>query len=379
MQEPTVGKSPTVATIWYGLGGEALSETDLSGNNPVDYVYFGGRRLARVAGGVADYYVEDFLNSSRVNVQAGQNAACYEADFEPYGREHVITNTCPQHYKFASMEQDAETALNGGGNDHTLARQYPPNLARWLSPDPAGTTAVTLTDPQTWNPYAYVRNIPATLNDPSGLDPMGNGRIDAAMGPTPSQTADILLGAGKGVVNAVTSTLNVLGEALFGIQDRLFGGTGRGIPQLTAKNDYQAAGMVLGAVGLFFVPGGEEEGLTVGELAEAFGFKSAGNAGELVGGELANGARVAVTFSKEGSTLDVGVPVLSEGPAGTVSTIEGGAVNAAKAAGAESVRITAVNPNASMERLLRLRGYTQLIKKGKATGRWVKIIKVSGK
>jgi hypothetical protein len=35
-------------------------------------------------------------------------------------------------------------------------------------PDPAGKGAVHVDDPQTWNMYAYVRNNPTTLTDPSG-------------------------------------------------------------------------------------------------------------------------------------------------------------------------------------------------------------------
>lgn len=52
--------------------------------------------------------------------------------------------------------------------DHTLNRQYPSNLGRWLTPDPAGLMAVRFESRQTWNMYAYVGNNPLTLTDPSG-------------------------------------------------------------------------------------------------------------------------------------------------------------------------------------------------------------------
>jgi len=52
----------------------------------------------------------------------------------------------------------------------TPARFYESTLGRWLSPDPAGLAAADPSDPQTWNMYAYVRNNPTSLTDPSGLD-----------------------------------------------------------------------------------------------------------------------------------------------------------------------------------------------------------------
>ena len=53
---------------------------------------------------------------------------------------------------------------------NTLNRHYTP-MGRWMSPDPGGLKMVNLSDPQTWNLYAYVRNNPTTLTDPSGEGP----------------------------------------------------------------------------------------------------------------------------------------------------------------------------------------------------------------
>jgi len=45
---------------------------------------------------------------------------------------------------------------------------------RWISPDPAGIGAVSLSNPQSWNQYGYVVNNPLALVDPLGLDWLGN-------------------------------------------------------------------------------------------------------------------------------------------------------------------------------------------------------------
>jgi RHS repeat-associated protein len=53
--------------------------------------------------------------------------------------------------------------------DFTPNRFYRYDLGRWLTPDPLGLAAADLTNPQSLNLYAYVRNNPTTLTDPSGL------------------------------------------------------------------------------------------------------------------------------------------------------------------------------------------------------------------
>jgi RHS repeat-associated protein len=152
----------TGTLYWHGLG-EVLSETALNGNNPVDYIYFNGSRLARVASSGTLYYFEDNLSSTRVNVQAGQSSACFDADFEPYGMEHdAITPTCTQNYKFTGKERDTES-----GNDYFGARYNSSSLGRFMSPD-AFYKDSHVGDPQSWNEYSYARNNPLRYVDPNG-------------------------------------------------------------------------------------------------------------------------------------------------------------------------------------------------------------------
>ena len=72
-------------------------------------------------------------------------------------------------YNFAKLPiRDLTT-----NTDLTMARFSSPNFGRWFSPDPIGVKAVRLDDPETWNMYAYVRNNPTNLTDPTGLcDPV---------------------------------------------------------------------------------------------------------------------------------------------------------------------------------------------------------------
>jgi RHS repeat-associated protein len=150
---------------WYGLSGEVLLETNSAGNNPTEYMFFNGQRMARRdPSGSVFYYFEDHLGSSRAIVQDGQEQPCYEADFYPFGGERVITDTCPQNYKFTGQERDAETGL-----DYFIARHYASNLGRFIQPDPGGLIAVHLENPQTWNWYAYTLNNPLRYTDPTGM------------------------------------------------------------------------------------------------------------------------------------------------------------------------------------------------------------------
>jgi RHS repeat-associated protein len=168
----------TPATCPRGLcaeraGSDVLEETTLSGTATNDYIFFGGKRIARrdASGNVFPYFA-DHLGSSRKieEVAAGASTAspCYDADFYPYGREHAFTNSCPQNYKFTGKERDGESGL-----DYFGARYYANSLGRFMSPDPLLNSGRP-SNPQTWNRYAYARNNPLAIVDPTGLYDLKN-------------------------------------------------------------------------------------------------------------------------------------------------------------------------------------------------------------
>lgn len=152
---------------WTGTSSDALVETDLAGNNATEYIFFNGKRIARIANGSMYYYFADHLGTSRVMTTA-TGEVCYDADFYPYGREqHVYANTCSQDYKFTGKERDTETGL-----DYFGARYYGSNMGRFMSPDwsakPSPVPFAKFDDPQTLNLYSYVRNNPLNRFDVDG-------------------------------------------------------------------------------------------------------------------------------------------------------------------------------------------------------------------
>jgi RHS repeat-associated protein len=159
--------------FWYGAGGELLTETDVNGIYPTDFIYYGGERVAKVD----PYGQRHFFFANRLGSVATMTDAqgVYEQiwQYYPYGGDRVAydilndPNTrwwVMNRMKFTGLWRDDETGL-----DHTLYRKYSSTFGRWYSPDPAGKKGAKLIDPQTWNMYAYVRNNPTTFTDPTGL------------------------------------------------------------------------------------------------------------------------------------------------------------------------------------------------------------------
>jgi len=150
---------------WYGTSSDPLIETDLAGVVTDEYIFFGGKRVARrQSSGTIHYYFSDHLGSSRV-VTSDAGAILDDSDYYPFGGERVVVASTDNPYLFTGKERDTESGL-----DYFGARYYSSGQGRFLSVDPSGRS-VRLTNPQTWNRYGYVLNSPLRYVDPNGKWP----------------------------------------------------------------------------------------------------------------------------------------------------------------------------------------------------------------
>jgi RHS repeat-associated protein len=192
--------NPIAQTFVYDAENRQTSAT--SGSSTTQYVYDGdGRRVKRIdpggtktifvydaAGNLAGEYstasnsaavqflTTDHLGSTRVITDAS-GLVKERLDYRPFGDDILVTQGSPRSgatgygidvgvkQKFTSKERDSETGLDFFG-----ARYFASAQGRFTSPDPVIITPERLRDPQQLNRYAYVRNNPLRLVDPTGED-----------------------------------------------------------------------------------------------------------------------------------------------------------------------------------------------------------------
>jgi len=119
--------------------------------------------------GLDHYRHPDWLGSSRF-ASTSARGMYFEVAYAPFGEPYAQSGTTD--LSFTGQNQDT---VGGGltGLYDFPAREYS-TQGRWPSPDPGGLGAVAFSDPQTLNRYAYVRNGPLTLTDPSGMYAFGD-------------------------------------------------------------------------------------------------------------------------------------------------------------------------------------------------------------
>jgi RHS repeat-associated protein len=216
--------SPSAQPINYDAENRQVSYTP-TGSSQTTYVYDGeGRRVQKIeTSGTTSAYVYDAMGSLAAEYTTGAAAASGTQyltadhlgsprmmtggpgspssqtvfhDYQPFGyeipagidgRSASYGETDNPRQKFTGKERDSETGL-----DYFGARYFSAAQGRWTSPDPYNAILVQqgmeagglpseavasvfddyLENPQNWNRYAYVRNSPLRLFDPTGEAPL---------------------------------------------------------------------------------------------------------------------------------------------------------------------------------------------------------------
>jgi RHS repeat-associated protein len=151
----------------------------LANANTYTLVRFGDRHLIVDTPTETYFHHVNLLGSTSI-MTGHTGIALEDVLFYPWG--DVWQSTGNGGYNFAKIpyyDLSTNTTLAN-------ARVLGVNFGRWFSPDPAGKGATKLDDPQTWNMYAYARNNPTTLTDPTGLNACGtdddsNCRVDVTL------------------------------------------------------------------------------------------------------------------------------------------------------------------------------------------------------
>ncbi len=157
-----VGSTITEQDV-YNLAGQVILRYNGTGSWTEGEVWAGGAHLAIYANGQTYFPVTDQVGTERARF-ASTGGIVETCTSGPFGEGPSCSGTDSSPYLFGKLERDSES-----GDDHAQHRDYNSTPGRWLTPDPAGTKVVSLTDPQTWNLYEYSHDNPVTDNDPSGL------------------------------------------------------------------------------------------------------------------------------------------------------------------------------------------------------------------
>ncbi len=149
----------------------------------------GGAQAVYVGTTLTYYRHGDWLGSSRLTTT--QSRTVYSSlAYAPFGETYAESGTPDR--SFTGQNQDTIPGSTTGLYDF-LYREYA-QFGRWISPDPAGLSAVSLATPQSWNRYVYVFNVPLVYVDPLGLRERFEmfGCIWEASGPSDDETWEFL-------------------------------------------------------------------------------------------------------------------------------------------------------------------------------------------
>jgi RHS repeat-associated protein len=165
---------------YFDLSGNILS-TITSGTDAIvkSEAVVNGRRMATQAYSYNTTYFHhyDWVGSFRANTDLTGAISGTSVNL-PFGDGLGFTGGVFTFIDYGDLWWDIEDDLYHADN-----REQSPTQGRWLTPDPAGLAVMDVTNPQTWNRYAYVTNNPISFVDPSGLNQDACGGPHNTCGP----------------------------------------------------------------------------------------------------------------------------------------------------------------------------------------------------
>ncbi|MFT9666760.1 polymorphic toxin-type HINT domain-containing protein [Streptomyces rhizosphaericola] len=162
-----IARTPTETTLYLGHT-EITLAAGSDEPKATRYIPLGGGHTAiRNDDGTIAFTIADHHGTGELAVQA-TNLALTQRRTLPFGALRGTTpSTWPGTKGFVGGTDDSDSS----GLIHLGAREYDPDLGRFISVDPI----LDLADPQQMNGYNYGNDNPATLSDPDGLKPMATG------------------------------------------------------------------------------------------------------------------------------------------------------------------------------------------------------------
>src|SRR5258708_3894118 len=139
-----------ITTVYIFSGSKVIAEYDNGAAISApsrEYIYAGAQLVAKMEGGITNYFHPDHLSTRAITDSLG-NVAGTRGHY-PFGETWYETSTTTK-WKYASYERDNES-----GNDYAMARTYINRYGRFNTIDPLSGS---VSNPQSLDRYAYVLN-----------------------------------------------------------------------------------------------------------------------------------------------------------------------------------------------------------------------------
>jgi RHS repeat-associated protein len=202
--------------------------------------------------GKRDFYTYFHDGLTSVTALADHTGAIQQTyEYSPFGKDRASTGSTPNRLKYTGREQDPS------GFYYYRARYYDPETRRFLTEDPIGFHGGV-------NFYAYARNNPVNVNDPSGRIPLDTILDVAAIGydihTIRSEGLTITNGIALGIdlLSAAIPYVPALGQTLVGVGRRA-GDAGDTVRRFVRNDEFRGVQAAIGSgdsvrLGEYFTP-----------------------------------------------------------------------------------------------------------------------------